>query len=78
MSVPLWPVSLACLPPTGTGSCHQSSGGRGALREEKKPAFLFWSFISGSVQGKAGWDRGQPDLVDGNLAHSRGLELDDL
>jgi len=28
------------------------------------------------VQGQAGWGSGQPDVVHGNLAHSRHLELD--
>ena len=30
--------------------------------------------ISGGSQGQVGWDPGQPDLVAGNLAHSRGVE----
>jgi len=34
--------------------------------------------ISGGIQGQVGWDPGQPDLVSGNRAHSRGLELYDL
>ena len=34
--------------------------------------------ISGGTQDDAGRDSGQPELVLGNLAHGRGLELDDL
>jgi len=34
--------------------------------------------IPGIIQGQAGWDLGQPDLMAGNSAHGRGLELDDL
>jgi len=30
------------------------------------------------VPGQAGWSPGQPDLVGGNSAHGRGLELDGL
>ena len=33
---------------------------------------------SEEVQGQVGWDPGQPDLLIGNIAHVRGLELDDL
>lgn len=35
-------------------------------------------FIPTGVQGQAGQEPGQPVLVDGNLAHGRELELDDL
>ena len=35
-------------------------------------------FIPGGVQGQAGWGSGQPDLVGGSPACSRGLELGDL
>ena len=39
-------------------------------------------FISALVQGQVGWDPGQPDLVPdlvvGNPAHGRRVELDDL
>ena len=31
--------------------------------------------IHGSTQGWAGWGPGQPELVGGSPAHSRGLEL---
>jgi len=33
--------------------------------------------IPGGIQGQAGCGSGQPDLVVGNPAHSRGLKLDD-
>ena len=36
-----------------------------------------WSPISGGIQGQAGCGSGQPGLVVGNPAHSKGLELDD-
>ena len=32
----------------------------------------------GGIQGWVGWDPGQPDIVGGNPAHSKGLKLDDL
>jgi len=34
--------------------------------------------ISGGIQGQVGGDPGQPDLVIGDPAHGRRLELDDL
>jgi len=34
--------------------------------------------ISGGIQGRAGCGSGQPGLVVGDPARSRGLELDDL
>jgi len=34
--------------------------------------------IPGGIQGPAGCGSGQPGLVVGNPAHSRGLKLDDL
>jgi len=34
--------------------------------------------IPGGIQGKAGCCSGQPGLLVGNPAHSRGLKLDDL
>ena len=34
--------------------------------------------ISRGIQGQAGWGPGQADLVVGNPANGRGLELDDL
>jgi len=34
--------------------------------------------VLGGVQGQVGWDPEQPDLVAGNPAHSRRLELDGL
>jgi len=33
--------------------------------------------MPGGIQGQAGCGSGQPGLVVGNPAHSRGLELDD-
>ena len=33
--------------------------------------------IPGGIQGQAGCDSGQPGLLVGDPAHSRGLELDD-
>ena len=33
--------------------------------------------IPGGIQGQAGCDSGQPGLVVGDPAHSRGLELDE-
>ena len=35
-------------------------------------------FTPRGVQGQAGQDPGQPVLVDGGLAHGRGLELNDV
>lgn len=42
-----------------------------------------WESIGGfpipeGVQGQAWWDPGQPDVVIGELAHSWGLEVNDL
>jgi len=34
--------------------------------------------MPGSIQVWAGWGPGQPDLIGGYPAHSRGLELDGL
>jgi len=34
--------------------------------------------IPGSIQGQAEWSPRQPELVSGNPAHGRGLELGDL
>ena len=34
--------------------------------------------IPGCAQGQIGWGPGQPDLMSGNTAHSKELELDDL
>ena len=34
--------------------------------------------ISGGIEGQAGWEPGQPDLVCGSSAHGRGLELSGL
>ena len=33
--------------------------------------------VAGGIQGQAGCGSGQPGLVVGNPAHSRGLKLDD-
>jgi len=37
-----------------------------------------WVPIPGGVEGQVGWDPEQPDLVSGNPAQGRGLELKDL
>lgn len=36
------------------------------------------TYISRGIQDKVGWDPGQPDVVVGNPANGRRLELDDL
>lgn len=42
-------------------------------RWNRLPREALVALVAGGIQGRAGWDTGQPELLGGSLAHGREL-----